>query len=181
MGNFCDLTKNAISRQPKPKPKKKKVELTFWCTFLAMRLHRNMRVQMIQCTICLLASLPPAFVHAFDLFVAATRALVLLSTRNRNKRVDLRKWVRILFQGLSQTDGVEGMRATYLTRTWSGTGRGSLGGSPCSRRAVRSARHSVWMTSVLLRPVLRVSRRWVTLVMVHVVRRVRRIGWVGRT
>lgn len=160
---------------------KKPGRLTFWCTLLAVRLHRHMRVQMIQCTVCLLASLPPTFVHAFNFFVAATRALVLLSTGDWNKGVDLRKRVRILFQGLSQTDGVEGMRATHLTRTWSGTGWGSLGGGSCPRRAVRSPRHSMWMTSVLLRPVLGVSRRWVTLVMIHIVRRVWRVGWVGGT
>ena len=146
-----------------------------------MRLHCDMRVQVVQCTVCLLASLPPTLVHSFNLFVAATRALVLLSTRNRNKRIDLRKWVRILFQGLSQTDGMKGMRATHLTRTWSGTGWRSLGRGSCSRRAVWPSRHSMWMASVLLRPVLRVSRRWVTLVMIHVVGRVWRVGWVGGT
>ena len=140
-----------------------------------------MRVQMVQCTICLLASLPPTFVHAFNLFVAATRALVLLSAGNRNKGVDLRKRVRILFQGLSQTDGVEGMRATHLTRTRSGTGWGSLGRSSCPRRTIWTPGHPMRMASVLLRPVLRVSRGWVTLVMIHVVRRIWRVGWVGRT
>lgn len=146
-----------------------------------MRLHRNMRVQMVQCTVCLLASLPSTLVHAFNLFVAATRAFVLLSTWDWDKGVDLRKRVRILFQGLSQTDGVEGMRATHLTRTWSGTGWGSLGRGSCSRRAVGSPGHSMWMASVLLGPVLGISRRWMTLVVIHVVGRVWRIGWVGRT
>ena len=146
--------------------------LTFRCTLLAMRLHGNMRVQVVQCTVCLLASLPSTFVHTFNFFVAATRALVLLSTWNGNKGVDLRKRVRILFQCLSQADGVEGMRATHLTRTWSGTGWSSLGRSSCSRRAVWSPGHSMWMASVLLRPVLGVSRRRVTLVMIHVVGRV---------
>ena len=160
---------------------KKPGRLTFGGTLLAVGLHCDMRVQVVQCTICLLASLPPTFVHALNLLVAATGALVLLSTWDWNKRVDLRKRVRILFQGLSQTDGVEGMRATHLTRTWSGTGRGSLGRGSCSRRAVWSTRHSMWMASVLLRPMLRVSRRWVALVMIHVVRRVWRVGRVRRT
>lgn len=159
----------------------KQGRLTFRCTLLAVRLHRNMRIQVVQCTVCLLASLPSTFVHTLNLFVATTRAFVLLGTWDRNEGVDLRKRVRILFQSLSQTDGVEGMRATHLARTWSGTGWGSLGRGSCSRRAVWSPRHSMWMTSVLLRPVLWVSRRWVTLIMIHVVRRVWRVGRVGGT
>ncbi len=55
-----------------------------------------MRIKMIQCTICLLASLPPAFIHPLNLFIAAARALVLLSTGNGDEGVDLRQRVRIL-------------------------------------------------------------------------------------
>lgn len=69
---------------------------TFRCALLPMRLHGDMRIQMIQGTIRLLTSLPPALVHSLDFFVAATRALVLLGTRNRDKGIDLGQRVRIL-------------------------------------------------------------------------------------
>lgn len=54
-----------------------------------MGLHGDMRVEMIQCAIRLLTPLPPALVHSLDLFIAATWALMLLSTGDRNKGVDL--------------------------------------------------------------------------------------------
>lgn len=69
----------------------------------------------------------------------------------------------------------------YLTRARSGTRWRALGRRPCPGRAVWSW-HSVWMTSVVLRPLLRVSRwRRVTLKVRHVVGRVGRIGRVGGT
>ena len=63
---------------------------------MTVRLHRDMRVQMIKRAVCLLATVPSTFVHSLNFFVAATWALVLLSTRNRDEGVDLRKRVRIL-------------------------------------------------------------------------------------
>lgn len=89
--------------------------------------------------------------------------------------------MRLLFKKLSQADGMEGMRVTYLTRTRSCTRWCPLGRCPGSWRAVWS-RHAMWMAGVMLRPLLRVSRRRpMALVMRHVVRRVGRIGRVGRT
>ena len=62
-----------------------------------MRLHCDVRIQVIQGSVGLLATLPPAFVHALDFFVATTRTLVLLRTRDRDKRIHLGQWVRILY------------------------------------------------------------------------------------
>ena len=71
-------------------------KLTFWSPFLPMRLHSDMRIQVIEGTISFLATLMPTFVHAFDFLVAAAGTLVLLCAGDRNERVDLRKRVRIL-------------------------------------------------------------------------------------
>jgi hypothetical protein len=60
----------------------------FWCSLRTVRLHRNVRVQVIQSTVGLFASVPSALVHALDLFVAAARSLVLLRTWNGHKRVN---------------------------------------------------------------------------------------------
>ena len=51
---------------------------------------------MVERAICLFAPVPPTLVHPLDFFIATTWALVLLSTRNRDKGVDLGKRVRIL-------------------------------------------------------------------------------------
>lgn len=54
-----------------------------------MRLHRHMRIQMIQRAIRFLASLPSTLVHPFDFFISTTRALVLLRARDGDKGVHL--------------------------------------------------------------------------------------------
>lgn len=61
-----------------------------------MRLHRDMRIQVIKSTIRLLTPLVPAFVHALDFFISTTRSFVLLRSWNRNERVHLRERVGIL-------------------------------------------------------------------------------------
>ena len=58
-----------------------------------MRLHGNVRVQMIECSISFLASLMPAFVHALDFFVPTTGTFVLLRSRNGNKGIHLGEWM----------------------------------------------------------------------------------------
>lgn len=52
-----------------------------------MRLHRDVRIQVIESTIGLFASVPAALVHALDFFVSSTRSLVLLRAWDRDKRV----------------------------------------------------------------------------------------------
>lgn len=64
---------------------------TFRCSLRAMRLHRDVRVEMIQCTIGLFTSIPATFVHSFNFLVSSARALVLLSTGDGNKGIDLDK------------------------------------------------------------------------------------------
>lgn len=61
-----------------------------------MRLHRDMRIQVIKSTIRFLTTLVPAFVHALDFFISTTRSFMLLRSWNRNERVHLRERVGIL-------------------------------------------------------------------------------------
>lgn len=72
------------------------MEHTFGCSLIAMRLHGDMRIKMVQCTICLFTTIPSTFVHTLNFFVTTTRTLVLLSTGNGNERVYLeetREWL----------------------------------------------------------------------------------------
>lgn len=54
-----------------------------------MRLHRNVRVQVVECAVCLLAAIPAALIHTLDFFISTTRTLMLLGARNWNKAVNL--------------------------------------------------------------------------------------------
>jgi hypothetical protein len=62
---------------------------TFGDTLLAVRLHCNVSIEMVQSTVRLLAAIPSALVHALDLLVSSTRPLVLLGARNGHKAVHL--------------------------------------------------------------------------------------------
>lgn len=65
-------------------------ELTFGSTFLTVRLHRHMCIQVVQGTVRLFAPLMATLVHALDFFVPTSRTLVLLSAGDGDKGVDLR-------------------------------------------------------------------------------------------
>lgn len=65
--------------------------LTFGSALSTVRLHRHVCIEMVQSTICLLATVPSTLVHALDLLVPTTGALVLLSTGNGDKGVDLER------------------------------------------------------------------------------------------
>jgi hypothetical protein len=67
---------------------RKVIKHTFRSALLTMRLHRDVRVQMIERAIGLLAPVPATLVHALDLFIAPTRSLMLLRAWNRYERVD---------------------------------------------------------------------------------------------
>ena len=54
-----------------------------------MRLHRDVRVQMIERAVRLLAAVPPTLVHPLDFLVTTTRTLVLLSAGDGDEGVDL--------------------------------------------------------------------------------------------
>lgn len=70
-----------------------RINHTFWSTLLSVGLHGDVGVEVVQCTICLLATVPSAFVHALNLLISATWTLVLLRTWNWDERVDLGKLV----------------------------------------------------------------------------------------
>ena len=55
-----------------------------------MRLHRDVRIQVVKRSVRLFASIPAALVHALDFFISATRSLMLLRTRDGHERVDRR-------------------------------------------------------------------------------------------
>ena len=61
-----------------------------------MRLHGDVRVQVVESPIRLLTPIPATLVHALDFFVTATRTLVLLGAGNWHERVYLGQRVRIL-------------------------------------------------------------------------------------
>jgi hypothetical protein len=65
------------------------VFLTFRCSFLSVRLHGDMRIQVVECAICFLAAVPPALVHAFYFLVSPPGPFVLLRTWNWDERVNL--------------------------------------------------------------------------------------------
>jgi hypothetical protein len=50
-----------------------------------VRLHGNVRVKMVQSAVGLLATVPAALVHALNLLVTSSRALVLLCPRDGYK------------------------------------------------------------------------------------------------
>jgi hypothetical protein len=52
-----------------------------------MRLHRHVSVQVVQCTISLLAAVPTTLVHALDFFIAPSGTFVLLRARDWHERV----------------------------------------------------------------------------------------------
>jgi hypothetical protein len=71
---------------------------TFRGALSAVRLHRDVGIEMVEGAVGLLAALPAALVHALDLLVAAARALMLLGAGDGNERVDgreLRALVRL--------------------------------------------------------------------------------------
>ena len=134
---------------------------------------------MVQCAIGLFAPLPPAFVHALDFFVTATGALVLLRARDGDERIYLRQRMRILHVTKYRL-WWKGSRGMYLTGAGPSRRCRTRRGHRSSRRAVRSARHSVGMPGVLLRPWVIALLR-VSLIVRHVVvRRVRRVLRVSR-
>jgi hypothetical protein len=59
-----------------------------------MRLHGDMRVQMIERAVRLFTTLPATLVHSLDFFVSASGPLVLLGTGNGNEGIDLLEPVR---------------------------------------------------------------------------------------
>jgi len=57
----------------------------FWRPLRAVRLHRNVSIQVIERSIRLFAAVPATLVHALDFFISPSRALVLLCAWDRNK------------------------------------------------------------------------------------------------
>lgn len=70
-------------------------ELTLGNSLLAMGLHGDVRVQVVECAIGFLTSVPAALVHTFNLLISTTGALVLLGSRDRNKTIDLNMTVLV--------------------------------------------------------------------------------------
>ena len=62
-----------------------RLQHTFGCSLLSVRLHRDVRVQMVESTISLLATVPSALVHALNFLITSSGSLVLLSARDRDE------------------------------------------------------------------------------------------------
>jgi hypothetical protein len=65
--------------------------ITFRCSLLSVGLHGNVSVKVVQRAIGFFTAIPSTLVHALDLFVSSSRSLMLLSTGNGNKGVNLGK------------------------------------------------------------------------------------------
>jgi hypothetical protein len=65
------------------------MSLTFGGSLDAVRLHRHVRIQVVQGAIGFFAAIPAAFVHSLDFLIAAARSLVLLCTGDRDEGVHL--------------------------------------------------------------------------------------------
>jgi hypothetical protein len=72
--------------QPQPR---EGVPHTFRSALRPVRLHGDVRVEVVQRTVGLLAAVPPTLVHALDLFVASAGALVLLGPGDGDEGVNL--------------------------------------------------------------------------------------------
>lgn len=155
----------------------RKFKHTFRSALRTVRLHGHVRIEMIQCAVCLFAALPSTLVHSLNLLVAAPWSLVLLCARNWNERVDGTHGVSSLMT--SQRHArlvVKGMEA-YRTRHLSDHTRGTSG--------TTHGHVSIdWRRAVMTRPVRprRVHwRAWLTWVLWHLMlRRVWGILLVGR-
>lgn len=134
-----------------------------------MRLHRHMRIQMIQRAIRLLASLPATLVHPFDFFISTARPLVLLRARDGDKRVHLGQRVRALSASAAETtnqtkkkaepssrrtkaERIPAGRRAYLARASPGSSSRSRCGHCGSRGVIGPVGHAMWVSCVLLRP-----------------------------
>src|SRR6266498_1063188 len=83
--------KGGFAKNIKTKPLRKKLfaSHTFWSSLLSMRLHCNVRIEMVQCPIRLLAAIPSTLVHSLNFFIPTSWAFVLLSTWDRHKGIHL--------------------------------------------------------------------------------------------
>lgn len=61
-----------------------------------MRLHCDMRIQMVESAIGFFTAIPSALVHALNFFITPARSLVLLCTRDRDEGINCGKWVTAL-------------------------------------------------------------------------------------
>lgn len=90
-----DLTRNTTLRLEHFNVKSMRCTHTFWRPLLSVRLHGDVRIQVVQCSIRFFTPMPAALVHSFNLFVSSARALVLLSARNRYEGIDLSSLIRM--------------------------------------------------------------------------------------
>ena len=54
-----------------------------------MRLHGHMRIQMVECTVSLLATVPSTLVHSLNFLKAPARPLMLSGAGDRDERINL--------------------------------------------------------------------------------------------
>jgi hypothetical protein len=153
-----------------------------------MRLHCDVRVQVIERAICLLTTLPATLVHSLNLFISTTGTLVLLGTGNRNKGINLvvkKNWSVVRHENSAGETGRDVFRMlpaqTYLSWTASCSDvRRGIWDTGCGRL--------VWSLHVSRMPILvppavwsRLvhSWGWMALILCHLVGLwvVGRIGW----
>ena len=69
--------------------KREEIMHTFRSSLLAVRLHGDVGIKMVQSSVSLLTAIPATLVHALNFFIASAGSLVLLGTGNWDERVDL--------------------------------------------------------------------------------------------
>lgn len=90
LANLLELYKMKPSVSNKsPAPMASKVMHTFRSPLCSMRLHRDVRIQVVECTVSLLAAIPSALVHALDFLEAPAWSLMLGGAGDRDERINL--------------------------------------------------------------------------------------------
>lgn len=91
MGKMQNRGKIDGKKNNKKENKRKISAPTFWSSLSTVRLHCDVRIQVIEGSVSLFTPVPAALVHAFDFFVASTRSLVLLCTGDGDKGINGRE------------------------------------------------------------------------------------------
>lgn len=94
-----------------------------------MRLHGYVGIQVVQCAIGLLATVPAALVHALDLFISSTGTLVLLGTGDGDKGVDLRERMLLTISRSKKGQGTSRPGIDALRLLSAGSGASTLAGN----------------------------------------------------
>lgn len=95
--------------------------LTLGNALLAMRLHGDVGVQVVESAVSLLATVPATLVHALDLLVPTARSFMLLSAGDGDKAVNLHRMAMLAYHAPQST------KKSWLRCDRAGSSMGRLG------------------------------------------------------